>query len=59
MLIGFDLRQISIDVDFINLMAYDLHGSWEPNTDADHHAPLGARPGEGGNNIEAKPLTTS
>jgi len=33
-------------------MAYDLHGSWEPNT-ADHHSNLVARPGDRGNNIEA------
>ena len=24
--------------DYINLMAYDMHGPWEPQTD--HHAPL-------------------
>ena len=35
----------------INLMAYDMHGSWEPNT-ADHHAPLNPRTGDNGNNID-------
>lgn len=32
-------------VDFINLMSYDMHGSWNP-TRADHHAPLYKRPWE-------------
>lgn len=29
-------------VDFINVMAYDMHGSWESGVD--HHAPLYSRP---------------
>jgi chitinase len=33
------------NLDFINLMAYDFHGSWEKNT-ADHHSPLYKRSGE-------------
>ena len=36
-------------VDFINLMAYDLHGSWNPS-EADHHAPLYRRAWELENN---------
>ena len=29
-------------MDFVNLMSYDMHGSWEPEW-ADHHAPLQKR----------------
>ena len=37
---------MSANLDFINLMTYDFHGSsWEP-TLADHHSPLRKRPGE-------------
>ena len=36
---GFDIETMASTVDFINLMAYDLHGSWNPS-EADHHAPL-------------------
>jgi chitinase len=35
---GYNVERISKAFDFINVMAYDLHGSWEPF--ADHHAPL-------------------
>ena len=34
------------DVDFINLMTYDLHGSWEKVTG--HNSPLYARSAETG-----------
>jgi len=27
--LAYDVAQISNDLDFINLMSYDLHGSWE------------------------------
>ena len=38
--LGFDLEALNKTLDFINLMAYDMHGpAWEP-TSADHHAPL-------------------
>ena len=50
--IGYDLGEVTSNVNFFNLMAYDLHGPWEPQS-ADHHAPLGPRPTDGGNNIEA------
>ena len=37
---------MSVNLDFINVMTYDLHGpSWEP-TLADHHSPLRNRSGE-------------
>lgn len=34
------------DLDFINLMSYDLHGSWEATTG--HHSALYGRSGEVG-----------
>ena len=37
---------ISSNLDFINLMTYDLHGSWEDHTG--HHAGLFGRSGETG-----------
>jgi chitinase len=49
---GFDIPAIEVSVDFINLMTYDLHGPWEPET-ADHHAPLRKRSWEtADNNVE-------
>ena len=41
---GYDVQDISNNLDFINLMSYDMHGSWE--TKADHHSPLYERPFE-------------
>ena len=38
----YDVPAIERHVDFINLVAYDMHGSWERQ--ADHHAPLFRRP---------------
>ena len=35
---GYDIPTLSMYLDYINLMTYDMHGSWE--TMADHHAPL-------------------
>ena len=35
---GYDVGRISQYLDFINVMTYDLHGSWDKS--ADHHAPL-------------------
>ncbi|CAH1794863.1 unnamed protein product, partial [Owenia fusiformis] len=29
---GYEIRQLSRYVDFINIMSYDLHGSWDPKT---------------------------
>ena len=39
---GYDVGRISAGLDFINVMTYDLHGSWDRY--ADHHAPLKQRP---------------
>ena len=38
---GYDVRKISQHLDFINVMTYDLHGSWDRA--ADHHSPLYGR----------------
>ena len=35
-----DLSGISPSIDWMNLMAYDFHGSWEPNGPTNHHANL-------------------
>lgn len=49
---GYDLVAMSQTMDFINLMAYDMHGTWESS--ADHLAPLYKRPWEtkDNNNID-------
>ncbi|XP_057381047.1 chitotriosidase-1-like [Daphnia carinata] len=47
--LGYDIPAIETTVDFINLMTYDIHGSWEPDM-ADHHAPLRKRSFETTNN---------
>ncbi|CAL1277040.1 unnamed protein product [Larinioides sclopetarius] len=41
---AYDIPGVSRYLDFINVMAYDLHGSWEKTTG--HNAPLFERPGE-------------
>jgi len=41
---AYNVPEIVPSVDFINVMAYDYHGSWEPFTG--ENAPLDARPGE-------------
>lgn len=38
---GYDVKRIAKYLDFINVMTYDLHGSWDRA--ADHHAPLHKR----------------
>lgn len=41
---AYDIPRVSQYLDFINVMAYDLHGSWEKQTG--HNAPLYARDDE-------------
>ncbi|VDI27154.1 chitinase [Mytilus galloprovincialis] len=43
---AYEISKIAADLDFINLMAYDLHGSWERKTG--HNSPLYARNDETG-----------
>ena len=38
---GYDVARIARKLDFINVMTYDLHGSWD--NFADHHSPLHTR----------------
>lgn len=39
---GYDVPRLAKSLDFINVMTYDLHGTWDNY--ADHHAPLFKRP---------------
>nr|XP_012227656.1 PREDICTED: chitinase-3-like protein 1 isoform X1 [Linepithema humile] len=48
--LSYDIAQISKYLDFINIMAYDLHGAWEKQTG--HNAPLYPRKGESGNDLK-------
>ena len=48
---GYDVARISRHLDFINVMTYDLHGSWDKA--ADHHSPLNRR-----DHDDWDPLTT-
>ncbi|KAM6217321.1 chitotriosidase-1 [Rhynchocyon petersi] len=43
---GYEVDKIAQSLDFINLMAYDFHGSWEQVTG--HNSPLYKRQGESG-----------
>ncbi|XP_029418045.1 chitotriosidase-1 isoform X2 [Nannospalax galili] len=43
---GYEVDKIALSLDFINLMAYDFHGSWEKTTG--HNSPLYKRQGESG-----------
>ncbi|XP_005375306.1 PREDICTED: chitotriosidase-1 isoform X1 [Chinchilla lanigera] len=43
---GYEVDRLAGDLDFINLMAYDLHSSWEKVTG--HNSPLYKRQGESG-----------
>lgn len=51
--ISYDIPSISQDLDFINLMAYDLHGKWEGQTGL--HGAISANSGDKdpGLNVEA------
>jgi len=39
-----ELNKIHQYLDWINLMTYDFHGSWEPNGPTNHHSPLYSSP---------------
>ena len=41
-----DLTGISEPLDWMNLMSYDFHGSWEPNGPTNHHANLYLNPSD-------------
>jgi chitinase len=43
---GYEIPQISVALDFINLMSYDFNGAWDPHTG--HNAPLYGRSSEVG-----------
>ncbi|EFX87590.1 hypothetical protein DAPPUDRAFT_306550 [Daphnia pulex] len=43
---GYDVPRLAKSLDFINVMTYDLHGTWDNY--ADHHAPLRKRPFDSG-----------
>ncbi|XP_011154318.1 chitinase-3-like protein 1 [Harpegnathos saltator] len=47
---SYNIPEISKYLHFINIMSYDLHGSWEKHTG--HNAPLYARPDETGNDLK-------
>ncbi|XP_043212385.1 acidic mammalian chitinase-like, partial [Amphibalanus amphitrite] len=47
---GYDVPAVSAALDFINVMAYDLHGPWEAT--ADHHAPLLPRASDAGSGLD-------
>ncbi|CAL4073812.1 unnamed protein product, partial [Meganyctiphanes norvegica] len=44
---GYDVPELAKNLDFINLMVYDLHGSW--NSETGHHTALRPTPEEKGN----------
>ena len=41
---AYEVSKLAGILDFINLMAYDLHGSWDPTTG--HHTALESLPGD-------------
>ncbi|CAL4109527.1 unnamed protein product [Meganyctiphanes norvegica] len=47
---SYDIPGISAVVDFVNLMTYDFHGSWEPFTHA--NSPLFAHPDDADHGLE-------
>ncbi|XP_029677573.1 chitinase-3-like protein 1 [Formica exsecta] len=48
--LSYDIPKLSKYLDFINIMAYDLHGAWEKTTGL--NAPLYPRKGESGNDLK-------
>lgn len=47
---SYDVPSISQSLHFINIMAYDFHGAWDPYTG--HHAALARLPTESGNDTK-------
>ncbi|XP_041364780.1 acidic mammalian chitinase-like [Gigantopelta aegis] len=47
---GFNIPEVMKYLDFVNLMSYDLHGSWESYTG--HNSPLYATSKDTGNDVE-------
>ena len=47
---GYNVPEVSRLVDFVSVMTYDIHGSWDPDL-ADHHAPLFDRSWDPSNEI--------
>ena len=43
---SYNIREISKSLDFINLMTYDYHGTYDPDKRVGHNAPLFASPQE-------------
>ena len=54
---GYDVPTISQSLDLINVMAYDMHGSWEAT--ADHHAPFKARASDAGSGFDIQSAMTA
>ncbi|KAK0058057.1 Chitin binding domain containng protein [Biomphalaria pfeifferi] len=46
---AYEIPEVSSHLDFINLMSYDFHGSWDPYTG--HNSPLYGHAGETGDNV--------
>ncbi|KAK7113445.1 chitinase-3-like protein 1 [Littorina saxatilis] len=46
---AYEVAEIAADLDFINLMSYDLHGGWEDKTG--HNSPLYSHPSETGDDL--------
>nr|KAI8764858.1 Chitin binding domain containing protein; acidic [Bos taurus [Biomphalaria glabrata] len=46
---AYEIPEVSSHLDFINLMSYDFHGSWDPYTG--HNSPLYGHAGETGENV--------
>lgn len=55
--LSYDIAEISKHLHFINIMSYDLHGSWEKQTG--HNAPLYPRQGETGNDLKLNVVSIS
>lgn len=50
---GFDVPSLATSLDLINVMTYDLHGSWEADR-ADHHAAFQPRASDAGSGLDVQ-----